>query len=94
VAYSYRIVTSDDVEVLAYHWHPRGLSPVVHPHLHLSRGSVDVLAGDSSRVDVLIGLHLPTGQVDLASVVRFLIVEAGVTARREDWADILAGDTH
>lgn len=92
VAYSYRIVTGDEEEVLAYHWHPRGLSPVVHPHLHLSRHAVDALAGDSSKSAPLVDLHLPTGHVDLAAVVRFLIAEAGVPARRADWADVLARD--
>jgi len=34
--------------------------------------------------------HVPTGRVSLEAVVRFLIVELGVTLRRDDWEDVLA----
>ena len=38
--YSYAILDSEQREVLAYHWHPRGNSPIVRPHLHLESGAL------------------------------------------------------
>jgi hypothetical protein len=37
-AYSYVLLTGED-ELLAFHWHPRGPSPVTTPHLHVGRGA-------------------------------------------------------
>ncbi len=34
-------------------------------------------------------LHLPTGVVSLASIVRFLIEEIGVEPNRDDWDEVL-----
>jgi hypothetical protein len=34
--YAYAVHRTDGREVLAYHWHPFGLSPMTEPHVHLS----------------------------------------------------------
>jgi hypothetical protein len=36
-----------------------------------------------------LGDHLPTARVALEQVVRWLIVEAGVSPLRSDWSDVL-----
>lgn len=36
VGYHYQILAPQKDEILAYHWHPISVSPVTHPHLHLS----------------------------------------------------------
>ena len=82
VGYDYAVYDSDEREVLLYHWHPRGGSPVVSPHLHLGNG-----AQVGRRV--VRDAHLPTGHVLLSSLLRLLIVEMGVQPRRQDWDTIL-----
>jgi hypothetical protein len=68
-----------------YHWHPVGASPVRTPHLHVNPRA-DSISGAVS----LERLHLPTGPVSLAAIVRFLITELGVEPNRADWVRILA----
>jgi hypothetical protein len=81
VGYSHEILYADGPMLLAYHWHPVGLSHVTTPHLHLG-GS---LAGiDLSKA------HLPTGVVPLQEILRFAIVDLGVEPLRGDWRAVLA----
>ena len=82
-SYSYEIHDADGRQVLLYHWHPRGNSPVVIPHLHLEQG-VGVIREEVRNA------HLPTGEVSLNAVLRVLIEEMGVNPRRSDWESILA----
>lgn len=69
-------------EILAYHWHPVGVSAVTMPHLHLGPGAL--VGRDELRV-----AHLPTGAVALADVIRLAITDFGVVPRRADWAAVL-----
>ena len=82
-SYSYEVHDADGSEVLLYHWHPRGNSPVVIPHLHLKQGTGVIR-------EVVRDAHLPTGEVSLNAVLRVLIKEMGVNPRRPDWESILA----
>ena len=82
-SYSYEVHDADGSEVLLYHWHPRGNSPVVIPHLHLEQGTGVIR-------EVVRDAHLPTGEVSLNAVLRVLIEEMGVNPRRPDWDSILA----
>ena len=82
-SYSYEIHDSDGREVLLYHWHPRGNSPVETPHLHLEQGA------EVGRAEVR-DAHLPTGEVSLNAFLRVLIEEMGVRPRRSDWESVLA----
>jgi hypothetical protein len=79
----YAILGTDGAEMLAYHWHPEGVSPVTTPHLHLGSAS-------GATWPRLQGAHLPTGFVTLAAFVRCLIEELGVEPRRPDWQAALA----
>ena len=81
VGYRSELRLVDGPMLLAYHWHPVGVSPVTTPHLHLS--------GAVAGVD-LTKAHLPTGHVTLQDVVRFVITEWGVRPRRDDWPAVLA----
>jgi hypothetical protein len=79
--YRYEFGEQDGPELVAYHWHPEGQSNVVLPHLHARiLGS----AADLSK------LHLPTGPVTPAEVVRCLMAEFGVEPLRADWQSVLA----
>ena len=81
--YNYVVYDSERREVLIYHWHPRGSSPVATPHLHLKQGAE---VGRSEVRDA----HLPTGFVPLVSFLRFLVVDLRVQTQRPDWDTILA----
>ena len=83
-SFSYEIHDSDGREVLLYHWHPRGSSPIETPHLHLEQGA------EVGRAEVR-DAHLPTGEVSLNAILRVLIEEMGVQPRRPDWDSILSG---
>ena len=88
-AYGYRVIDSLQREVVAFHWHPSGASPVTLPHMHLSSriGRLDLGAGFAPAA--LGEMHLPTGYITLADVVRLLITEFDIAPRRADWAAIL-----
>ena len=79
--YWYAILHADERELLAYHWHPRGVSAIVWPHLHVS---APVAPLDLSRA------HLPTGPVSLPAVLRCAIADLGVRPLRQGWAAVLA----
>jgi hypothetical protein len=79
VGYIYAIRRSDNVEVLAYHWHPDGTSRVTWPHLHV--GAV--------VPPVLPRTHLPSGYILLQDIIRLAIEELGVVARRADWREVV-----
>ncbi len=77
-AYFYAIGRQETGELLAYHWHPRGKSPVVSPHLHV-RANIQIGERWLGKV------HLPTGDIRLADVVAFTITELGAEPLRDDW---------
>src|SRR5438132_300536 len=73
-----------DHEVLRYDWHPEsqeGGRLVSFPHLHVHAGR--------SVGRWLHKVHLPTGQVEVESVLALLLRDLGVRARRRDWKRIL-----
>lgn len=88
-AYDYEISDRDGHEILTYHWHPEGVSPVTEPHLHLSGRLRPLDLGPRDAPVALGEMHLPTGVVTLAQVVQLLITEFGVEPRREDWGTVL-----
>lgn len=80
--YRYELDGVDGSELIAFHWHPAGRSRITRPHIHLS-----MVRGADSR---LLGAgHVPSGIVQFADVVRFIIVELGVQPTRADWRTIL-----
>lgn len=92
VGYSYRIADCDDRELLAWHWHPVGSSLVTHTHLHVSSQIAPLDLGRGLDPLPIADLHIPTGQVGLADVVRFLIADVGVQPRKPSWRSVLGGE--
>lgn len=80
-AYFYELRRGDR-ELLVYHWHPRGASPYIKPHLHIGPGAEVGFAP-------LQGAHVPTGRIALEEVLRLAITEFGARPRREDWDEVL-----
>ena len=69
-------------ELLAYHWHPRGKSPVVNPHLHV-RANIQLGERWLGKV------HLPTGAIELEDIVSLAVNELAVEPLREDWERLI-----
>ncbi|SPF41724.1 hypothetical protein SBA4_2780016 [Candidatus Sulfopaludibacter sp. SbA4] len=82
-AYFYALNDSDDREILTYHWHPDGRSPIRFPHLHLGSGAGRL------RLD-LAAAHCPTGRISIEEFLRLAIVDFRVEPLRQDWADVFA----
>jgi hypothetical protein len=83
-AYFYALEDGDGREIVAYHWHPEGNSPVVTPHLHLGAGAQVGRPEFDDR-----DMHLPTDRVSIEQVIRLAIEGFKVRPRRQDWRDIL-----
>lgn len=88
ISYIYTIMTSDRIELVSYQWHPHGETGIDFPHVHIgpamSRRDAVVRPGEAHKI------HLPTGEVALADVLRLAITELGVEPRRDDWQAILS----
>ena len=80
VEWIYVVADAAGNRIAAFHWHPVDSGRVTWPHLHAY--------GQHASVE-LHKLHLPTGPVSIASVVRFLIADLDVVPRRANWAQIL-----
>lgn len=78
-------VEYEDRELVAYHWHPHGESPITWPHMHVA---ADIQVGDGWLAKV----HLPTGAVGLERVVALAIAELRAAPLRDDW-ERLVGET-
>ena len=89
-AYRYRLLDHGQTELLVYHWQPGPeYAGPDHPHLHVSasvRAKVDAVATRSIDLDKL---HVATGLVSLAAVVRMLIAEFGIASQHPDWGETL-----
>ena len=91
--YAYDILDLEEQEILLYHWHPAGVSPVTDPHLHLSSRILPITVASRGRSPQRVSLadmHIRTGRVLLEDVVRVLIDEFKVMPLRRDWQDVLA----
>jgi len=89
--YRYAVLDRQDREIIEFHWHPAGSSPITYPHLHLSGRLAPLDLGPGIEPIRLGEIHLPTaGMITLADVVRLLITELGVGPRRADWERVLA----
>ncbi len=88
LGYWYEVGDADGREIISFHWHPLGASPISFPHIHLSTriGSIDI---DGSHSVAVGEMHIPTGRVSLTDVVRLLIAEFDVEPRRTDWESML-----
>lgn len=88
--YEYRLLDHDHTELLVYHWQPgAAFAGPDEPHLHVSASLNARTDAVSTRSIGLDKLHVATGLVSLAAVVRMLITEFGIAAQRADWREIL-----
>ncbi len=77
LAYAYNVGLHGR-ELLSFHWHPTGASPIRTPHLHVH---AEIQVGDVW----LHKAHLPTGPVSPVDVLRLLLDDFGVPPLRDDW---------
>jgi hypothetical protein len=79
VGYWYTLSSSDDRELIAFHWTPDAAPPQrPFPHVHMGSaltGRSHIAGGDLNK------LHIPTGLITVAAFVRFLIEELEVRVR-------------
>jgi hypothetical protein len=75
VAYRYQLLDENDGELIAWHWHP-GAGPD-HPHIHVPAGPINR------------HVHVPTGRVSIETVLRLLLTDLEVPARRPDHGEVL-----
>jgi len=81
-AYFYVLADPGGQELLAFHWHPVGASPIRTPHLHVG---AEVRVGDRWLRKV----HIPTGPIAVQDVLALAIEELGVEPLRDDWTLVL-----
>jgi hypothetical protein len=86
IGYEYTLSHVDAGEIVAYHWHPSGISEITTPHVHIGPAATgrDAVV----RPGTLHKAHFPTGVVTLESVVRLAITEFDTEPRRDDWESI------
>jgi hypothetical protein len=81
VSYRYVLSEINGREIFAYHYHPKGTSPIKYPHIHVGTNDPRLDHGKT---------HLPTGIVTLEQIIHCLITEFEIPPLRQDWGDILA----
>ena len=87
--YAYTLLDHAGRELLAFHWHPGGRSPVAFPHLHVSAALRSTTPSGAAAVLPLDKVHVPTGHLSVAAAIRLLVAELGVTALTTDWPNRL-----
>lgn len=81
-SYFHKLDNADGREILAYHWHPAGRSPVTRPHLHLGLGA-GTLRSELQKA------HMGTGFVTPVMLLVLLLESFDVRPRRADWVMVL-----
>lgn len=94
LAYYYELQDREGNELFSYHWDPSEAGPswATFPHLHVSGRLAPLPLGSGLPMLPLGGLHFPTDYVAFEAVVRMLLREFRVPARRSEarWSRILA----
>ena len=91
-AHAFAIATDHrDQELLMFHWNHREQSQSsLIPAGHLHVGSILLARPTVIRPDDFHNAHIPTGPISFPALVRFAIVELGVTPLVADWESVLA----
>jgi hypothetical protein len=87
--YIYSLHDTSQHELVSWHLHQLSSSDVTYLHSHVSSRIGPLELGRGLDPLPLADLHIPTGFVDLADIVRFLIAEAGIRPRKSDWQTVL-----
>ncbi len=89
-SYVYALLDRSGRELLAFHWHPlASRSLVTFPHAHGSAALRTTTPSGDPGILPLDKVHLPTGYLSLADIVRLLVVEFGVRPRIANWQERL-----
>ncbi len=86
-SWEYRLLDNSLREIISYHWHPESRSTVITPHFHIGSTILDTQGHELGRT--FSKMHMPSGEVTIADVVRALIEEFGVVPIHERWDDVL-----
>jgi len=94
-SYSYRLLTSEHRELVAFPWHPSGLSRFTTPHLHVAGAApipLPALHSAAPRSLDIAKAHLPTHPLSPEDLVELLIDDPvfGIEPRRIDWRGSLS----
>jgi hypothetical protein len=81
--YKYAIETDSAEEIIGYHWHPDGPSPIKYAHLHLGPGA------QIGRAQLDGKAHFPTGRVPFEDLVKLSIDVFGVKPDRTAWESVM-----
>jgi len=90
VGYSYTFTLLDQNkketgrELFVFHWHPEAYSRSNYsaPHLHIGQRA-------NSPHPEFRRVHVPTGRVDLTSIITFAVTQLNTEPKRTDWQTIL-----
>lgn len=88
LGYNYAVLDQQYREILSFHWHPGQRSHEYEPHLHVGSAVIDADVPEFGKT--FSRMHIPTGQVSLARVVRMLLTDFQVMPNRQDW-DVVLG---
>lgn len=83
----YAIYDHNQRGLLVYHWHPHGTSKTTIPHFHVGSAILDTTGHEIGKI--FSRLHLPSGHVTIADVVRALIEEFDVLPIHARWDETL-----
>jgi hypothetical protein len=92
IRYLFEIFDVAGREILLYHWHPEGASPISFPHIHAAFAQPILLSlqhGASERELDIAKFHLPTRLILLEDVIELLILDFAIEPSRHDWRDVL-----
>lgn len=86
-SWRYTIYDHNQRELLAYHWHPGGVSEKTTPHFHVGSTILDTTGHEMGKT--FSRLHHPSGYVSIADIVRALIEEFNVVPIHDRWDETL-----
>jgi hypothetical protein len=85
-SYFYSLLDHSSRELMAFHWHPASERSLIgFPHLHVSAALRGMAPNGDVAILPLDKVHVPTGHLSLADVVRLLVAELGVRPRVASW---------
>lgn len=87
LSWDYTIYDHNERDILAYHWHPEGTSDKTAPHFHVGSVILDTTSHELGKT--FSRLHLPSGYITIADVVRTLIEEFNVVPIHDRWDETL-----
>jgi len=89
--YEFRLLDRRHTELLVYHWQPgQAYRGPDEAHIHVSASLNAWINAVAQQQIALDTLHVATGHVSFADVVRSLVTEFRITPQRRDWETLLS----